>query len=172
MKLCRCGNAAKYARRCVQCHRKAKREWMARDRTTPAGRVRQNVVARRAYANGGLARQRARKEEMKGAQWFKWREQFVRRTEPDITAVDIEAIWQKQDGRCALTGEALTKANAHLDHIIPVVRGGRGLGLANLRWVTKAANLAKRDLTDEEFYALCSTVIAWLGRRLMEVSHG
>jgi len=32
-----------------------------------------------------------------------------------------------------------------------------------------AVNLAKRDLTDEEFVALCSNVMTWLGERIARV---
>jgi hypothetical protein len=57
--------------------------------------------------------------------------------------------------------------------------------LANVEWVQrtsngassscadticKEANRAKGKLTDEEFIAVCSDVIEWLGRRLMEAA--
>jgi 5-methylcytosine-specific restriction endonuclease McrA len=53
---------------------------------------------------------------------------------------------------CPFTGEPLTKGeNLHLDHIIPVSRGGEWISLDNLRWVSETYNRAKFDMTAEEF---------------------
>ena len=146
-----------------------KREAMAKRRRDPslAGRVRE--IQRHAYANGGAAKQRDRIRRTKEDNWFKWRVQFVRRSEPTVTVAGIMALWEKQDGCCALTGEALTRETAQIDHATPLTRGGRGLGITNLQWVTKQVNLAKRDLTNEEFLGLCNSVVEWLGRRLAQV---
>jgi len=59
------------------------------------------------------------------------------------------------------------KANAQIDHIIPITRNGTHK-LENLRWVCTQANLAKRNLIDEEFYAFCQDVVEFLGWRLRE----
>jgi 5-methylcytosine-specific restriction endonuclease McrA len=145
---------------------KRKREAMSRRRRDPFAGQRVREIQRQAYANGGREKQRRLHARQKEQAWFKWREQFARRSEPRIMAAELEALWLKQGGLCALTGIPLTRVNAHLDHVIPLARGGKGLGLANLRWVTKEVNLAKRALTDDEFHGLCQSVIAWLGRRL------
>jgi 5-methylcytosine-specific restriction endonuclease McrA len=69
------------------------------------------------------------------------------------------------EARCGGNGLAADSAVAQLDHIVPRTRGGSH-DLENLRWVTTRANLAKRDLTDEEFLDLCVNVAEWIGRRL------
>ncbi len=53
--------------------------------------------------------------------------------------------------------------DAHLDHIIPITRGG-GIDIGNLRWVCSQANFAKRNLMDDEFIKLCSDVTEYIAR--------
>jgi 5-methylcytosine-specific restriction endonuclease McrA len=89
--------------------------------------------------------------------WFAARAQNLRGT-GHATARDLGAMWKRQRGRCALTGRRLDRT-AEIDHIIPRALGGRDTP-ANLRWVVKSANRAKRDLLDEDFIALCRDVIA------------
>lgn len=74
-------------------------------------------------------------------------------------ADDLRAIWSAQNGRCALTGAAIRLGRASLDHITPICRGGTS-ERSNLQWVTLQANHAKRNLTNEEFVALCRSVVA------------
>jgi 5-methylcytosine-specific restriction endonuclease McrA len=74
------------------------------------------------------------------------------------TCIGIAQLWKKQRGICPLTGRRLNRESAQLDHIVPLRRGGSD-ALANLRWVHRDANYAKRDLLDEEFFSLCSDVV-------------
>lgn len=39
----------------------------------------------------------------------------------------------------------------------------------NLRWVCEAVNIAKRNMTDDEFLSLCSECLAWIGQRIKSV---
>ena len=144
-----------------------KRLDMARRRRTPELHEAVKASGRKSYANGGLDKARARAGRKK-AEFFPWRVQFIRRFNPDVTAEDIKALWDSQDGRCALTGRRLDD-HAELDHIIPRTRGGTH-DLSNLRWVCGEANRAKRNLTDEEFLSLAADVVEYLGRRIM-VNH-
>jgi 5-methylcytosine-specific restriction endonuclease McrA len=61
--------------------------------------------------------------------------------------------------KCYLTGETidLKEGKFHLDHFIPVAKGGDN-SIENLRICTKEANLAKRDMLYEDFINLCKTV--------------
>jgi 5-methylcytosine-specific restriction endonuclease McrA len=65
------------------------------------------------------------------------------------TGDDLKAIWEKQGGTCHFTGWPLDQT-AHLDHIVPVKRGGTH-EISNLRWTNKQVNYAKRDMLDGEF---------------------
>ena len=63
--------------------------------------------------------------------------------------------------RCYLTGDQIDledSASYNFDHIIPVCKGGTN-DLSNLGICTKAANLAKNELTESQFLALCKKVL-------------
>jgi len=80
------------------------------------------------------------------------------------TASELFELWKSQRGRCALTGRKLDRT-AHLDHILPKARGGID-HIDNYRWVCREANMVKRDLTDDEFVALCRDCMEWIGERI------
>ncbi len=123
---------------------------MRRYRATPEGYAKQKAAQAASYAKNGARLQReahARRDLF----------QRAARRFSHVTADDLRGIWEAQGGHCALTGRALD-GTAHLDHQLPLARGGTH-DLTNLRWVTKEANLAKRDLLDVEFLALCRDVI-------------
>lgn len=90
------------------------------------------------------------------AKRFFWSRAMKLRGENRATFRELAALWKLQRGLCALTGRRLDRF-AQLDHVKPKARGG-GDELANLRWVCIAANLAKRDLSDDEFFQLCADV--------------
>lgn len=78
-----------------------------------------------------------------------------------ISGFDLWCLWKRQRGRCALTGEPLDRA-AHVDHVIPVSRGG-GSDVTNLRFLSARANLIKRNYTDEELLDFCTAVVLTIG---------
>lgn len=74
---------------------------------------------------------------------------------PVLNWKDLKLILKQQNYKCFTTGEDLILGdNAHLDHIVPISKGGLH-EISNVRWVIKAFNRAKYDLTDEEFSELC-----------------
>ena len=143
--------------------RMAKREHMARRRA-------ENPEAVRAYQ----ASQRAKNPDRSRATMrayarrrFFWIKAMKLRGEGRANAHQLAALWKSQRGRCALTGRRLDRT-AQLDHRVAKARGG-GDEITNLQWLCEEANLAKRALTDAEFIALCSDVMAWIGRRIAAV---
>ncbi len=101
------------------------------------------------------------------AKRFFWGKAMKLRAKDRATYIDLARIWKKQRGLCALTGERLGR-DAHLDHKLPKTRNG-GDHPSNLQWVSPTVNLAKRDLTDAEFVALCVNVMEWIGERIQIV---
>lgn len=77
--------------------------------------------------------------------------------EREAFASKVMFIWVKQRGICALTGSKLGR-DAQLDHIFPKAKGGTD-EFSNLRWVSRAANLAKSDMLDHELIELCKSII-------------
>ena len=65
---------------------------------------------------------------------------------------------------CELTGQTidLTKDDYQIDHIIPVSRGGTN-ELENMAFVIPQVNLAKSNLTNDEFVELCKQVCEHFG---------
>jgi 5-methylcytosine-specific restriction endonuclease McrA len=62
-----------------------------------------------------------------------------------------------QDYRCAMTGRVLTPATASIDHIVPLSRGGKHCP-TNAQIIHAEVNAAKRNMTHEEFIAMCCEV--------------
>tara|TARA_R110002126_G_scaffold187631_1_gene336282 strand:+ start:88 stop:702 length:615 start_codon:yes stop_codon:yes gene_type:complete len=80
----------------------------------------------------------------------------------EITMEDLQDLWEKQDGLCALTGQKLdllakgrTASNkASLDRIDPK----RGYTPDNIQWLHKDINFMKRNYNEDYFIDLCKKV--------------
>lgn len=140
---------------------RAKREGMARLRAADPEAAR--AKAREWHARN-RDRQRAKLRDYYKRRFF-WAKATKLRQSGAASFQDLARLWKKQRGRCALTGRRLDREIAELDHKLPKVRGG-GDEISNLQWVCRAANLAKRDLTDDEFTELCANVMQWIGQRI------
>lgn len=72
----------------------------------------------------------------------------------------LEALLVSQGNRCPYNGEYLVPGvNCWLDHRMPVSRFPElAKDPTNVEWVDKRINLAKGDMTPEEFLGLCKLV--------------
>lgn len=66
------------------------------------------------------------------------------------TRAEIKAILEAQGHRCAYCRADLRKSKKHLDHIMPLARGGSNAA-ANLQWLCAPCNLAKGAKDPAEF---------------------
>jgi hypothetical protein len=81
--------------------------------------------------------------------------------------VSMEYLWklfESQGGRCALTGTQLSmpgRARLRSAHTASLDRidNSKGYVADNVRWVHKAVNVMRMDMSDEEFIAWCSLVV-------------
>lgn len=78
---------------------------------------------------------------------------------------EVIALWNNQNGLCALTGiQLIPGKTASLDHIVPVSKGGTN-DISNLRFVHTHINLFKKDMLDNEFQQLiqdiCPKLLEW-----------
>lgn len=162
--------------KCKPCERAYQREWSQRDPDLYRQRKRESMARRRA-ANPDAARayqladyHKNREIRLATMKSYQSRRFFWMRAMKlaGITAKDLASLWRRQRGLCALTGRRLSRANSQIDHITAKARGGSD-ELSNLRWVCIEANLAKRELSDAEFAALCSDVMRWIGERIQMV---
>lgn len=164
--------------KCRECERAYQREWTAQDPDKYRKRKRESMARRRAHdPDAARAKERAwhqanrerNKATMRAyyAKRFFWGRAMKLRGEGRATARELAALWKAQRGRCALTGRRLDRT-AQLDHKTAKARDGQD-HIGNLQWLCKDANLAKRELTDEQFVALCADVMRWIGQRIAAV---
>lgn len=139
---------------------KAKREGMARLRAKDPDAAREK---QKAWNERNRDHVRTKNREYYTRRYF-WARMTKLRGPERASHVELARLWRSQRGLCALTGRRLGR-EAELDHILPKARGGKD-DIGNLRWVCSEVNMAKRDLTDDEFNALCGDVMRWIGRRI------
>ena len=76
---------------------------------------------------------------------------------------EVHDLLVRQNFCCALTGEQLSPADASMDHMLAVSRGGPHT-IENAQILRKDVNRAKGTLTNEEFIALCRAVVRHVDR--------
>lgn len=81
-----------------------------------------------------------------------------------VSTADLLNLLEVQRYQCALSGRLLEPANAAMDHVLPVSRGGRH-SIENIQLLEKAVNRAKGTMTNDEFLAMCRDVVAWADNR-------
>lgn len=84
-----------------------------------------------------------------------------------ITLEEVQAKFG-DNTTCYLTGDKIdvTKPRSyHFDHKVPVSKSGDN-SIDNLGICTKEANMAKSDLTEDEFVALCKKVLVHHGYKV------
>lgn len=71
----------------------------------------------------------------------------------NLTQADLDAQWQRQDGRCHWCGVALDtnkEMRIHLDHLIPISKGGHNIP-ANVVYACEICNRTKHAKMPDEF---------------------
>ena len=82
----------------------------------------------------------------------------------DLTLDYLMYLWEKQDGKCALTGMQMTykfyegRVNTNLS--VDRIDSTKGYSKDNVQLVCMAANQMKNDLSMEEFINMCESVLA------------
>lgn len=88
----------------------------------------------------------------------------------EITIQDAWALFEAQDGRCALTGWPLSlyarsrSASADTDASLDRIDNSLGYIEGNVQWVHKWANQAKNDLPESDFVEMCRAVADYHSR--------
>lgn len=112
--------------------RRARPEVRAKEREMGAAWNRANPEKKRSYVRN----RRARKRNAEGSH----------------TDKDIQAIWDRQGGMCVYCPADLRITGHHVDHIVPLSRGGSNWP-SNLQCLCPDCNLRKWSLSEEEFLA-------------------
>ena len=80
---------------------------------------------------------------------------FNKRNSSIITVEQLESLWEKQEGKCAICKDYLEKTIKHcIDHKIPSSKGGSS-ELENLQFTCYKCNVGKHDFTQEEYIEHC-----------------
>lgn len=96
--------------------------------------------------------------------WYSAKERALKQnTDFNITIDYLKYLWNKQDGKCALSGIDMTyifnsgriSTNISIDRIIP----SKGYTMGNIQLVCMACNQIKSDLTEEEMYNFCKKIV-------------
>lgn len=88
----------------------------------------------------------------------------LQRKKGAVLSVDaLELLWGVQGGKCALTGWDMTmelgRGSVPTNCSIDRVYSDRGYEVGNVQLVCRAANVAKSDLTQADFVAMCRSVV-------------
>ena len=82
-----------------------------------------------------------------------------RNKEVDINLDYLEDIWNNQEGKCALTGDTMTHLVGGIDSVsIDRIDSRKGYIKGNIQLVKKKVNIAKSDMTYDEFLDICRKV--------------
>lgn len=114
-------NQARFRKAHLEYRRKYEAEWKQKLRATPEGR---KYLQEQAVVHS--AKRRAQKKGCSGSH----------------TIEDIKQLWFLQHGKCAWCAQALGEDKPHVDHWIPLSKGGSN-NKDNLRLLHKKCNLSK-----------------------------
>ncbi len=79
------------------------------------------------------------------------RKKLVRATKDGtITKATLDEMYEAQEHKCGYCGRDLDELGKHLDHILPLSKGGRHT-INNVHWVCPKCNLEKNNKTEEEW---------------------
>ena len=78
----------------------------------------------------------------------------------DVTVEQLREVLG-DPSTCCLCGCSIKWEQAHVDHVVPMNRGG-ATTIGNLRWACKECNLLKRDMTNDELVAHMRRILAHL----------
>lgn len=91
------------------------------------------------------------------------RSKAIKRKSTCISIDELEKIWNKQNGKCALTGWEMTmilgKGNINTNASIDRVDSNIGYIQDNVQFVCRIVNTFKSNITEDMLYELCSAVI-------------
>ena len=115
--------------------------------------------------------------EIGGRQWLGIQSEATRNRRITIPfEITIEYAWEiflAQDRKCKFTGETLTmlgKKNGKMEGTASLDRidSSKGYIEGNVQWVHKKIQLAKRNLSNEDFIALCQEVASYQTKKELE----
>jgi hypothetical protein len=91
------------------------------------------------------------------------RQKAVRRKNNCLSIDKLEEIWNKQEGKCALTGWDMTmilgKGNIDTNASIDRIDSNLGYIENNVQFVCRTVNVFKSNVTEELLYKMCKAIV-------------
>jgi hypothetical protein len=144
-----------------------KKHDLLRKHTQSCGCHRQDVstkLLRKWRALGGVNFNRQFVGNLSGATWYRIMSNAKERgLNVSITKEEAWDLFQKQNGRCALTGMELVLSPLFKDKVtntasLDRIDSSRGYTMDNVQWIHKDVNLMKLDYPNEYFISICKLV--------------
>ncbi len=165
-KVCKAARDRETYRQNTEQIRARKRVDMRKRRADPEINAGINERRRVLYPTKSKQGQQVYLADLRKNHFFIWRARiWSARHKERVTALELFALWRRQHGRCPLSGRKLN-GNAHLDHIIPSSKDGKH-GIENLRWIDPVVNVARGNMSDGEFIAMCLEICNWQSSSLV-----
>ncbi|WP_315782372.1 hypothetical protein [Bradyrhizobium sp. SZCCHNPS1003] len=81
----------------------------------------------------------------------------------EIDAGHIQALFERQKGRCALSGLPIEASKVSPTASLDRIESHRGYVRGNVQWVHKVVNIMKQNSDEAYFVAMCKQVAAHRG---------
>ncbi len=92
----------------------------------------------------------------------------VRNLEWLLSFDDLDALWEKQENKCAFTGKLMClKPGFDTRVSLDRIDSTKGYRLSNVQFVCSYINFAKQNRTDDQFIKMCAEIVNY---RLKDVS--
>lgn len=83
-----------------------------------------------------------------------------RNLEWSLSFDDLDALWEKQEGKCIFTGTVMcTKSGAINKGSLDRIDSNKGYMKDNVQFTCSDINFAKKNKTDEDFIKMCLAVV-------------
>jgi len=132
-----------YAPYCKECKRAADRAWWARNKERGSVRNRKRYEANREYYIAQSAKWRSdNPERAKERHRVNELTRRARKREAFIEEVDPQTVYRMHGGMCGICKEFVSQDDFHVDHVIPLARGGEH-GYINVQPAHPVCNIRK-----------------------------
>lgn len=144
-------NKSIYSNYCKECQKQMHKNWYENNKQKALDYTRKYRDAHREYIRDRSKRYNHQHPWAVRASASNRRARIINATDGSITPQNIQKLYLAQNGLCAYCGCDLQQASKHLDHIVPLARGGDNT-INNVQWTCPYCNMHKNMKTNEEWF--------------------
>lgn len=169
------GNSDGKSHRCKECTKKQRKEHYEKNRDEVRGKAREKYWSDPEFYREKIsAGNRERHKRLSDDPRYRFSRLIDKKRaadpECDLTLDYLMSLYERQNGRCVLTGRELTfgmaegqQADMNAASLDRIDQNG-GYRIGNVRLITSQANIARHRFSDADLIAFCYDVIATLGK--------